>query len=63
MPSKPRRFRGFAAFDGRDNLMWGTFSTTEARTLELFEKFQPTVEGFDQGGYVAPVRISIEAVE
>ena len=58
---KPRRFRGFAAFDGRDNLMWGTFSTTQERTQELVERFQPSVEGFEQGGYIAPVRITIEA--
>ena len=59
--TKPRRFKGWAAFDGRGNLMWGTFSTSQERTRELVARFQPSVEGFDQGGYVAAVRITVEA--
>lgn len=57
MTTKPRRFKGFAAFDGRGHLLWGTLSTTEARTRALFERYQPQVEDFETGGYIVEIQI------
>jgi len=60
VPKKRRKFKGFAALDRRGNLLWGTMTPKEGRARELFDKFNPAVEGHPHGEKIVQVEIYIK---
>ena len=59
MQPKRRRFRGYAVLDERGSLIWGTMHPESKKSRELFEKWNPTVGGYDHGEKLASIEITL----
>lgn len=58
--SKPRRFRGFAVIERPDGaLIWGTFRPTEAAAQEVYDRWNPAIDGVERTGRIVCVEIEI----
>lgn len=57
-PPKARVLEGWAAFDARGQLLWGTLRPTKADALARMAQWNPDAEGgIDERFAVRPVRV------
>lgn len=56
--------QGWAAFDARGNLLWGTLRPTKAESSQQFERYNPSVGGEPRASMtLKPVRIILAPEE
>ena len=52
-----RRFKGFVVLDQRGNPIWGTMHPDSKKSRETFQKWNPTIAGYDHGERLVKVEL------
>lgn len=55
-----RTFRGFAVLDAAGNLVWGSLRTTEKAALAAFQRWNPSIQGFEMNERAVSVTITLD---